>query len=268
VLEPAAAEAPDGRRVQFERQGYYWPDPEDSTAEDLVFNQIVPLRDTWGESDAGLSRQEIERRRRAKERQKERQRRRSLEGKTDPVDLLSDAQRERFETLHDEMGISREAAATIAGDDALAGFFRSALRAYDAPSALANWTVNELRGELDGRSLEALPFDAGQFATLVRLVDTEAITNRAARTVFEAMLEDGGDPEAIVEERGLRQVDDTEALRDVIADVLDEHPDEVERYRDGKEGLIGFFMGRVMEATGGSANPELARGLLREALEA
>jgi glutaminyl-tRNA synthetase len=66
----------------------------------------------------------------------------------------------------------------------------------------------------------------------------------------------------------MRQVDDTEALRDVIADVLDEHPDEVERYRDGKEGLIGFFMGRVMEATGGSANPELARGLLREALEA
>jgi glutaminyl-tRNA synthetase len=266
VLEPAAAETPDGRRVQFERQGYYWPDPEDSTDDHLVFNQIVSLRDTWGESDASLSREEIERQRREKERQKERQRERSLEGKTDPVELLSDEQRARFDRYHDSMGVPREAAATVAGDDALAPFYEEALETYDAPAPIANWVVNELRGALGDRDVEDLPFDAAAFATLVRLVDTDEITNRAARSVFEEMLSDGGDPEALVDARDLRQVDDTEALQGVVDEVLADHPDEVARYRDGKEGLLGFFMGEVMQATGGSANPELARELLHDAL--
>ena len=267
VLEPAAAEAPDGQRVQFERQGYYWPDPEDSTDERLVFNQIVSLRDTWGESDASLSAEEIERQRREKERQKERHRERSLEGKTDPVELLSAEQRARFDRYHETLGVSREAAATIAGDDALAPFFEAAVEAYDAPAPLANWVVNELRGALDERTVGDLPFDAAAFATLVRLVDTDEITNRAARSVFEDMLAGGGDPEALVDDRGLRQVDDTEALQGVVDTVLTDHPDEVARYRDGKQGLLGFFMGEVMQATDGSANPELARELLQNALE-
>jgi glutaminyl-tRNA synthetase len=267
VLEPAAAEVEDGRRVQFERQGYYWPDPEDSTDERLVFNQIVSLRDTWGESDASLSREEIERQRREKERQKERQRERSLEGKTDPVELLSDDERARFDRYHEAMGVNREAAATIAGDPALSRFFEAALGTYDAPGALANWVVNELRGALDGQSVGDLPFDAAAFATLVRLVDTDEITNRAARTVFEEMLDEGAAPEALVDAHDLRQVDDTEALRGVVDEVLHDHPDEVARYRDGKQGLLGFFMGEVMQATDGAANPELARELLRDALE-
>ncbi len=267
LLEPAAAEKFTDARVQFVRQGYYWPDPEDSSEDNLVFNQIVPLRDTWGESDSSLSRKEIERRRREKEQQKEEQRKRSLEGKTDPVDLLSQEQFERFEYIHDDLGVDREAAATIAGEDALADFFESARDVYDVPSALANWIVNELRAELKDRRVAALPFDAVQFAELVRLVDTDAITNRAGRTVFDRMLETGEDPNDVVEEEGLRQVDDTAALQDVIDSVLDEHPEEVERYRNGKKSLIGFFMGQVMQETNGSANPELARELLQKALE-
>ncbi|MFB6246968.1 MAG: glutamine--tRNA ligase/YqeY domain fusion protein [Salinibacter sp.] len=267
VLEPAAAEIADGQRVQFERQGYYWPDPEDSTDDHPVFNRIVSLRDTWGESDASLSREEIERQRREKERQKERQRRRSLEGKTDPVERLSGEERARFDRYHETMGLTREAAATIAGDGALSAFFETALETFDAPGPLANWIVNELRGTLDGRSIEDLPFDAAAFATLVRLVATDEITNRAARTVFDEMLAEGGAPEAIVDARGLRRVDDAKALRGVVDDVLSAHPDEVARYRDGKEGLLGFFMGQVMQATDGSADPELARALLQSALE-
>jgi glutaminyl-tRNA synthetase len=71
-----------------------------------------------------------------------------------------------------------------------------------------------------------------------------------------------------VDDRGLRQVDDTEALRPTVQSVLDDHPDEVARYRDGKKGLIGFFMGQVMDATDGAANPETARELLQSYLEA
>ncbi|PSR04726.1 MAG: Asp-tRNA(Asn)/Glu-tRNA(Gln) amidotransferase GatCAB subunit B, partial [Bacteroidetes bacterium SW_8_64_56] len=74
--------------------------------------------------------------------------------------------------------------------------------------------------------------------------------------------------EAIVDERDLRQVDDTEALRPTVRAVLDDHPDEVARYRDGKKSLVGFFMGQVMEETNGAANPELARELLQDELDA
>jgi glutaminyl-tRNA synthetase len=102
---------------------------------------------------------------------------------------------------------------------------------------------------------------------LVRLVDTDEITNRGASTVFDEMLDGGGNPQAIVEDHDLRQVDDTEALEDIIEDVLADNPDEVDRYRDGETNLIGFFMGQVMQATNGSANPELARSLLQDQLE-
>ena len=267
ILEPAAAENPDDTRVQFVRQGYYWPDPEDSTDDHLVFNQIVSLRDTWGKDDGRLSSDELERQRKERKREKERQRERSLEGKTDPVKLLSDEQRTRFDEYHDAMGVSREAAATIAGDDNLSDFFDTALQSYDAPQAVANWIVNELLAELKDRSLDALPFGPEAFAELVRLVDTDAITNRGADTVFDELLNDGGDPQALVDKHDLRQVDDTDALADVIDDVIDGHPDEVARYRDGKNSLIGFFMGQVMQATNGSANPELARELLQAQLD-
>ncbi len=267
ILEPAAAEDPDDTRVQFVRQGYYWLDPDDSTVDRLVFNQIVSLRDTWGGDDSRLSREELERQRKEKERQKERQRERSLEGKSDPVELLSDNQRARFERYHETLSVNREAAATIAGDDALADFFETALETYDAPQPVANWVVNDLLAELKDRSIDTLPFGPDAFAKLVRLVDTDKITNRGASNVFDEMLDGGGDPQAIVEDHDLRRVDDTEALEDIIEDVLADNPDEVDRYRDGETNLIGFFMGQVMQATNGSANPELARSLLQDQLE-
>jgi len=267
VLEPAVRDLAADQRVQFERQGYFWPDPDDSTPDALVYNQIVPLRDTWGDEDR-LTQAELEQRRREKEERKERQRERSLKGKTDPVKNLDDAQQNRFERYHEALGLSRNDAATIAGEDALAGFFDAALEHYDAPEPLANWTVNELLGKLKDRTVADLPFGPEAFASLVRLVDTDVISTRGADEVFTELVENGGSPEAIVDERSLRQVDDTEALRPTVRAVLDDHPDEVARYRDGKKSLVGFFMGQVMDATNGAANPELARELLQDELDA
>ncbi len=267
VLEPAVRDLEADQRVQFERQGYFWPDPEASRPDALVYNQIVPLRDTWGEDEDGLTQEELARRRRAKEQRKQEQRRRSLDGKTDPAEHLDDAQRDQFDRFHDELGIDREDAATIAGNGALAGFFEQALAHYDAPVPVANWTVNELLGRLQDQTVADLPFGPDAFAELVRLVDTEVISTRGGDAVLDALLEDGGSPERIVDDRGLRQVDDTEALRPTVQSVLDDHPDEVSRYRDGKKGLIGFFMGQVMDATDGAASPELARELLQEELD-
>jgi glutaminyl-tRNA synthetase len=81
------------------------------------------------------------------------------------------------------------------------------------------------------------------------------------------MLDGGGSPEEIVEARNLRQIDDTGALEGVVREVVENHPEEVERYRSGKKGLIGFFMGQVMQQTNGKAHPELTRDLLTEELE-
>ncbi|WP_263787100.1 glutamine--tRNA ligase/YqeY domain fusion protein [Salinibacter grassmerensis] len=267
VLEPAVRDLEADRRVQFERQGYFWPDPEASRPDALVYNQIVPLRDTWGGDEDGLTQEELERRRRAKEQRKQEQRQRSLEGKTDPAEYLDDAQQDRFDRFHDELGIDREDAATIAGDDSLAGFFERALEHYDAPVPVANWTVNELLGRLQDQTAADLPFGPGAFAELVRLVDTEIISTRGGDEVLDELLEGGGTPEHIVDDRGLRQVDDSEALHPTVQSVLNDHPDEVARYREGKKGLIGFFMGQVMDATDGAASPELARELLQEELD-
>jgi len=268
VVEPALADDSGGApmRVQFERQGYFWPDPNAGTSDALVYNQVVSLRDTWGNDEDRLSPEELEQRRQEKKRQKKQQRHRSLKGKTDPVEQLSDEQRARFDHYFETLGLTREDAATIASDEALSNFFEAVVDAYDAPQPAANWIVNELLGELSDRTAASLPFDAEQFATLVRLVDTDAIASRAAREVLEEMLSDGVDPEAFVQARGLRQVDDTEKLTEIVEDVMSQHPDKVQRYRNGKEGLIGFFMGQVMEATDGTANPELARDLLQRAL--
>ena len=267
VLEPAVRDLAVDQRVQFERQGYFWPDPDDSTPDALIYNQIVPLRDTWGDEDR-LTQAELEQRRREKEERKERQRERSLKGKTDPVKNLDDAQQNRFERYHEALGLSRNDAATIAGEDALAKFFDAALEHYDAPEPLANWTVNELLGKLKDRTVADLPFGPEAFASLVRLMDTDVISTRGADEVFTELVENGGSPEAIVDERDLRQVDDTEALRPTVQAVLDDHPDEVARYRDGKKSLVGFFMGQVMEETNGAANPELARELMQDELDA
>jgi glutaminyl-tRNA synthetase len=271
VIEPSVAERyADGdteTRYQFERIGYFWPDPEDATADDLVFNQIVPLRDTWAEDD-GQTEEELEQKRREKERRRERQRQRSMEAQRDPVETLDADQRPRFERYRDALGLERDDAAVLAGTDRLAAFFEAVLAdGYDAPQPVANWIRNELLGRLDGREPQALPFGAAEFGTLVRLVDGDAISNRAAGEVFEEMMAGGGDPEAIVERRGLRQIDDAGELETVVASVVEAHPDETERYRAGKKELIGFFMGQVMQETRGKAKPELARALLQQKLE-
>ncbi len=266
-VEPSVAGDPADARYQFEREGYFWRDPEDASEDALIFNQIVPLRDTWAEREAAAEKAEMERKRREKEREKARQRERSMAGERDPVELLSANQRPRFERYRDALGLDAEDAAIIAGTDAVADFFEAALQTHDAPQPVANWVVNELMRVVKEHPVETLPFDAGQFGALVGLVDEDVITSRAAREVFEEMRASGRDPKTIVDEKGLRQIEDESALAGVVDDVLDENPDEVERYRSGERKLLGFFMGQVMRATQGTANPELARDVLQEKLE-
>ncbi|MCB0157899.1 MAG: Asp-tRNA(Asn)/Glu-tRNA(Gln) amidotransferase GatCAB subunit B, partial [Caldilineaceae bacterium] len=115
------------------------------------------------------------------------------------------------------------------------------------------------------------PADLGvtpaQLGRLAALVDEGAISSNIAADVLAEMLAGGGDPVEIVDAKGLRQVSDAGALQPVIADVVAANPDKAAAYRNGKDGLIGFFVGQVMRQTGGKANPQLVRELLEAELK-
>ena len=262
-VEPSVQDDPSETRYQFERQGYFWQDPKDSAPDALVFNQIVPLRDAWAEREEAGKKRAAEARRQEKEEEKVRQRRLAQQaaGRDLAADFLPE-QKARFARYTGELDLSEEDAALLAEDAALAAFFERA--AEDAaPPSVANWIVNELMRALKDRPLAALPFTAAHLGRLVALIDKGALSTRAAKDVFEEMLTEGGDPEAIVERKGLRQMNDADKLEAVVAEVVAAHPDEAERYRSGKHSLIGFFMGQVMRQTRGTANPETARALLK-----
>ena len=265
VVEPSIHDFPSDQRFQFERNGYFWQDPEDSRDDALVFNQIVSLRDTWAEDDADD--RDLEEKRREKEEIKRRNRERSIANKRDPVEALSDHQRSRFSHFQEHFGLPSDDAAILAGDDDISEFFTIVVEAGVPARLAANWVVNELMGLLHDRPVQDLPFEAPDFVTLLGMVDDETISSRSGRVVLDAMVETGDDPKDIVAERDLRQIDDEETLRSVVADVIDRHPEEAKRYRSGKKALIGFFMGQVMQATNGSANPEKARSLIQETLQ-
>ncbi len=266
-IEPSGADDPDDQRYQLERVGYFWCDPESAGPERLVFNQIVPLRDTWAEQEEAERQAEIERQRREKEREKERQRERSEAGQRDPMEDLTSEQKERFRHYREELGLDYEDAAIIAREDEVADFFEEALNTHNNPQALSNWIVNRLLGVRKEIRLYDLPFDAQQFARLVELLDEEVISSGAADRVFERMVAEGENPETVVDREELRQIEDTEALEPIVEEIMASHPEEVKRYRSGKKGLLGFFMGQIMQKTGGSANPALAKNLLSRKLD-
>ena len=132
----------------------------------------------------------------------------------------------------------------------------------------ANFLITDLFGGLNrlGRDLADSPVTPAQGAELLALQTDGTLSGPLAKQVFEAMLETGRDPSAIVEERDLRQVTDTAAIGEAIAAVLAANPDKVAEYKAGKDKLIGFFVGQVMKAMGGKASPGVVNELLKSAL--
>ena len=262
AVEPSVARDPADKRYQFERLGYFVQDSIDSSPAALVFNRIITLKDSWKKAEkpsAGKERKRPE--------APATSRRASRAGdEPDPMAALSPQQLPNFERYH-HLGLGRVEAALIAGDGELSAFFEAARESHDNPQGIAGWLVNELWRELKNRPLAELALTPQSLAQLVRLVDDGTITNRIAKEVFAELLEHGGSPEEMVRQRGLEQLRDEEALASIVARVLAEHPQEVAAYRGGKTGLAGFFIGQVMSATRGKANPQLARELLEKTLD-
>jgi glutaminyl-tRNA synthetase len=263
-IEPGVQNDPAGTRYQFERVGYFCSDVGNSAPGHLVFNRTVGLRDTWarvaGEAeDLGRPTRETATARATA--------RVGGDGASRPeAPARSPSLEQKRRKYIEELGLGEEEADILTRDEEMATLFEAAIAAHPNARGIANWIVNELPRERGDRALSELPFGGQEVAALVTLVDDGTLSGTSAREVLAEMAASGGDPRAIVERRGLRQINDEPALARVIDELLASNPEKVQQYRDGRTGLLGFFIGQAMGRTGGRANPELLKRLLADRL--
>jgi aspartyl-tRNA(Asn)/glutamyl-tRNA(Gln) amidotransferase subunit B len=177
---------------------------------------------------------------------------------------LPDAKKARFVA---EYGLSANDAGILVAEKETAFYFERVARGRNAKVA-ANWVMGDLFGALNrvGLGVEQSPVSAEQLGALIDLIADGTISGRLAKDVFAEMVASGSDPAAIVEAKGLRQLTDTSAIEAAIDAVLAAHADKAAEYRAGRDKLYGFFVGQVMRATQGKANPALVNQLLRKKL--
>jgi aspartyl-tRNA(Asn)/glutamyl-tRNA(Gln) amidotransferase subunit B len=187
---------------------------------------------------------------------------------------LPDAKRRRYE---EQLGLSAYNAGVLTAEAETARWFEALLAESalkqgkpetQVAKAAANWLLSDLYGALNrlGRTIEDSPVSPVQGAELLALVADGTLSGTLGKQVFEIMLETGGDPARIVEERGLKQTSDTDAIEAAIADVMAANGDKVAEYRSGKDKLFGFFVGQTMKAMAGKANPQVVNELLKKVL--
>jgi aspartyl-tRNA(Asn)/glutamyl-tRNA(Gln) amidotransferase subunit B len=176
---------------------------------------------------------------------------------------LPDAKRDRFVAQY---GLSAYDAGVLTATRELADYYESVVSALDGqePKLAANWVTGDLAAFLNKSNLEITqsPVLAAALAGLLRRILDNTISGKIAKDVFEAMCAGEGEADSIIESKGLKQITDTGALEQAIDQVLAANPKQLEQYRAGKEALLGFFVGQVMKATGGKANPAEVNRLL------
>jgi aspartyl-tRNA(Asn)/glutamyl-tRNA(Gln) amidotransferase subunit B len=179
---------------------------------------------------------------------------------------LPDAKKARFASQY---GLSAYDAGVLTATREMADFYeQTAAACGEEPKLAANWVMGELSAALNKANLEvtASPVGPEALGGLVRRIVDGTISGKIAKEVFEAMWAGEGDVDAIIERRGLRQVTDTGAIEQLVEAVMAANPDQVAGYRAGKEKLLGFFVGQVMKASGGKANPGQLNEILKRKL--
>ena len=178
---------------------------------------------------------------------------------------LPRAKRERFMR---DFGLSVQDADVLTAEREIAEYFEQALAAYDQPKKIANWVMSELMREMAEAKLNAkqVALRPAELAALVKLIDDGVISGKIGKQIFPELFAQGGDPQTLVKTRGLVQISDTSALEAAIDAVIAANPAEAEAFRGGKTKLMGFFVGQIMKATKGQANPGLVNELLAKKL--
>jgi len=176
---------------------------------------------------------------------------------------LPDEKRARFMS---DYGVTEYDASVLAADRADADFFEQVAKGRDG-KASANWVVNELFGRLnkEGLSVETSPVSADQLGGIIDLIGSGDISGKIAKELFEIVWTEGGNPAEIVEAKGMKQVTDTGAIEAAVDEVLAANPEKAEQARE-KPAMAGWFVGQVMKATGGKANPQAVQQLIKSKL--
>lgn len=176
---------------------------------------------------------------------------------------LPDVKKQR---LVETQGISVYDASILVTEKAIADYYEAVAAGRDGKAA-ANWVINDLLGALNkaGKDIEESPVNPDQLGAIIDLIKEGTISGKIAKDLFEIVWNEGGDPKKLVEERGMKQVTDTGAIEKAVDDVIAANPEKVEQAK-AKPTLAGWFVGQVMKATGGKANPQSVNELVKSKL--
>ena len=180
---------------------------------------------------------------------------------------LATAKRQRFVS---DYGLPEYDAEVLTASKHLAAYFEQCVRLFPQAKTVSNWVMGDIMRELNAQNadIRACPVTPAHLAGMLKLMDAGTISGKIAKTVFDEMYASGKMPDEIVKEKGLVQISDESALDGIIASVIAANPNSVQEYRSGKAKAFGFFVGQVMKATQGKANPQVVNTLLKQKLDA
>jgi len=182
---------------------------------------------------------------------------------------LPELPRDRERRFAEQYGLPADAAEVLTSERDLADYFEAAVQVFAEPRKIANWIMTDILRELNERACRVTELKLGPeaLAALVRLVEEGRISAKSGKDILPELLEQGGEPEALVKAKGLAQISDAGALAAAVDAVLAENPKEVAEFKAGKTKLMGFFVGQIMRRTKGQANPAVVNKLLAEKLQ-
>ena len=186
-----------------------------------------------------------------------------VDGIAESLPELPDEKKSRFVN---NFGLSEYDANVLTAEHENAAFFEAAAEGRDG-KLVANWVINELFGRLkkEGHDITESPVSPAQLGGIVDLISSDAISGKIAKDLFEIVYTEGGDPAKIVEERGMKQVTDTGAIETAVDQIIADNPAQVEKAQSNPK-LAGWFVGQVMKATGGKANPKAVNEIVQQKL--
>ncbi|MFT4414613.1 Asp-tRNA(Asn)/Glu-tRNA(Gln) amidotransferase subunit GatB [Fredinandcohnia humi] len=176
---------------------------------------------------------------------------------------LPDARKKRY---MEELGLPAYDAAVLTVTKEMADFFEETVKNNADPKQASNWIMGEVSGYLNAeqKELHEIALTPAGLAGMIKLIENGTISSKIAKTVFKELIENGGDAETVVKEKGLVQISDEGALTKIIIEILDQNPQSIEDFKSGKGKAIGFLVGQVMKQTKGQANPQMVNKILVE----
>jgi glutaminyl-tRNA synthetase len=183
------------------------------------------------------------------------------------VEPMNEQEQKLFDRYTKELKLNSEVSNILARDENLSSFFQEALDIFNSAVNIANLVANDVAKQFKQHDIQNVKFTPKHIANLVKLIDEEIISTKIAKDVFEIILATGDDPLKIVEDKGLKQISDPDVILSIIDEVIEKNQDNVQKYKNGNKKLFGFFVGQVLKATNGKANPKVVNELVTKQLD-